>query len=156
MQHLIDLALAREKLAEALDERNEHESMVRAWMDREYPGIEQNREKLCMAVKAAGIECKRLETDVRSAAIDLYTSTGNKKPYAGTGIRVRTKWLFDEGEAQRWCAENCKTLLKLDVKGYAKLAPSLDGAPGQSSEEPSATIAGDLSGWIATQDSTEN
>ena len=80
----------------------------------------------------------KLEQEIRDHAVEQYNQTGEKK-FGQIGIRVTTKYDYDEEEALTWAMEHslCLSLDKSSFKKQMKVQP-LDFVT--TEEVPTATI----------------
>lgn len=100
-------------------------------------------EQLFISEKAAKTACQDAEDNLREMAIAIYSETGNKIVASGVGIRVMTKLGYDAEEAMDWAVEH-KLALKLDTSTFEKIAKTSNLSFVSITEEPSATIATEL------------
>ena len=140
LQELVsDLIAAREGMATMDAEiAKVHEEMAATQLGQRLACYEETRE----ALRAKANET---EAALREEAVSVYRATGDKKPAPGVGIRVMTRKVYSEKNAIVWCRTYAPVCIKevLDKKAFEALSPE-DIVTIQ--EEPTATIAKDLSG----------
>ena len=87
-----------------------------------------------------------LEEQVRRTALDAYDQNGNKKPFPGLGIRLVTKFVYDEPRALAY-AKDHDLALRLDTAVFHDLCKHESTRPHfvEVAEGISVTIATDLS-----------
>lgn len=100
--------------------------------------------------RAAVAEAERA---VRTATLDAYAQTGDKKPHPAVGVRLNKVICYDGDSARVWAMTASPMLLKLDAAAFDKavragLVP-VDIA--QVDDVPQATIATDLSAYIESE-----
>jgi hypothetical protein len=102
------------------------------------------------ALNAKKVEIRAVEEEVRKFAIGAYEESGEKRPAPGVQVKVYSRIRYEVDRAMDWCKEYAPTFIRetLDTKSFEKVAPNLVGAPVTVEEEPRATIATDLSGWL--------
>ena len=74
-------------------------------------------------------------------AVQEYGKTGEKKLYAGVGIQMRSKLIYQESDAFDWALEH-KLALRLDAAAFGKIANTQDLEFVTKYKEPMATIPG--------------
>ena len=89
-------------------------------------------------------QCSEAEQVLRDMTLQAFKTTGNKAPAPGVGIRVITKLLYDAGRAFEWARQH-GLALKLDTSAFEKIAKADKPDFVEITEEPTATIATDLS-----------
>lgn len=80
-----------------------------------------------------------IESEIKELAIKEYTKTGNKKLECGVGIRVRSRFIYEEEAALHW-AQNHNLALKLDKKAFESIAKTQALLFVEQREIPTATI----------------
>jgi hypothetical protein len=109
---------------------------------------EQDHAALFTIVEAARAAQEVAEAALREAVLAVFTQEGNKHPHPATGVRVTSRLIYDPHAITEWAREHLPAVLVLDVKTFERVAPHLM-VPGVSTvEEPTATIAQDLAGWL--------
>lgn len=89
-----------------------------------------------------------LETTIREAALAEYAQT-KAKNLGGVQIKIFTKLEYDENAAINYCLEHKHAnLLKLDKRGFEKVAKELRPDFVVIKDEPSAQIASDLNEYL--------
>lgn len=88
------------------------------------------------------------EIVLRELTLKAYAETGNKQPIPGVGIREVTKLDYDPKEALKWAMEH-QIALSLDKKSFEGFAKATPLEFVKVTQEPQATIATDLSKYIA-------
>ena len=140
LQELVsDLIATREGMATMDAEiAKVHEEIAKTELGQRLACYEETREAL--RVKASEIE-----DAVQAEALAVFAETGSKKPAPGVGIRVMTRKVYSEKNAIVWCRTYAPVCIKeaLDKRAFEALSPE-DIVTIQ--EEPTATIAKDLSG----------
>ena len=95
-------------------------------------------------------EVAELETALRNLAVESYDEDGNKHPHPAIGVKEFTHLDYSPAMAKEYCLEHrIQAALKLDAKAFEKLAPGLDLGFVDTVKEFRATIATDLSEWVA-------
>lgn len=90
------------------------------------------------------------EANVRAVALAEYAANQDKHPHPAVTIKVYEVLAYDAEQAKSYAiAHNLPKLLKLDAKIFEKAANGLDLDFVTVTEEPRATIATDLSEWVA-------
>lgn len=113
---------------------------------------EAENAELIAEVEARENGLKELDQSIRNEAVKLYAQNGNKKPHAAVGIRVYKRTEYNPDAALAWAREHRQDMIALDSKLYDKVLKSDardPGMPGEVVEEPRATIAKDLSEFVA-------
>ena len=96
----------------------------------------------------AKIILKELEDGLRTAIVEHYAETGDKKPHPKLGLRVSEAPVYIEGQAFNFALQSVPELLKLDKRAFVSYAkgvresvplPFVDWV-----EKVTATIAKDL------------
>jgi hypothetical protein len=109
------------------------------------------RMRQAMQREAADLR-QSVERLVREMAVAHYQATGNKAPAPGLGIRVGKRLVYDAGEALAWCKEHAPNYVRLeerlDAVRFEAGAATLEGAPVEVQEVPSASLARDLSDYL--------
>lgn len=89
-----------------------------------------------------------LEKDLREVALEEY-AINKHKDLGGVQIKIFTSLEYDENIAVNYCLEHKhNTLLKLDKRGFEKVAKELKPEFVTVKEEPRAQIATDLSEYL--------
>ena len=88
--------------------------------------------------------CQEAETKLREMAIETYLKTLDKAVALGVSIRVMTKLDYDAKEAMEWAVKH-ELALKLDISKFEKIAKTENLTFVTITEEPTATIATELS-----------
>lgn len=103
----------------------------------------------CKAVIEVGRKkIEDLETEIRNVAIEEYMING-VKDLGGVQIKVFTNLEYDEQAAVNYCLEHQHaTLLKLDKRGFEKVAKELKPEFVKIEEVARAQIATDLSNYL--------
>lgn len=87
-----------------------------------------------------------LEAEIKSAGVQAYTETGEKKVFPGVNVKVfKAVKIIDEKAMREWTVKNLPDALVPDtekLKKYAKEIAPVDGI--QITEEPRAEIASKL------------
>lgn len=90
------------------------------------------------------------EVNVRAVALAEYAANQDKHPHPAITIKVYEVLTYDAEQAKSYAiAHNLPKLLKLDAKVFEKAANGLGLDFVTVTEEPRATIASDLSEWVA-------
>lgn len=93
-------------------------------------------------------EMDALDEAIRRDAIAAYDADMTRRPVDGVEVKLYRKLRYNPGVAEMWVRENCPAALVFDTKRFERIAEQLDGAPVTAIQEPRATIARDLSGWL--------
>lgn len=114
----------------------------------EYQALENIRE----GKKQQESDIENLRAEVKNLTMEAYLETDNKKPAPGVGIRVLTKYEYDETKAFDYCLHDLPEALKLDARKFEKYVKGVQDVkplPFVSVEEyPTATIASDLTEYL--------
>ena len=94
------------------------------------------------------------ETALRSETIEQYHFTGAKK-YPGVEIKLTTRLTYPEQDARDYCREHLPNALKLDRTSFEKVAKVLPLDFVTITQEPKAYIAGDLSAFCLSNQTTQ-
>lgn len=146
----MDIETKLEQLAEA---RNAWEQ-TKDELDWMLDNLKQKPEwiKLAELAESARTQIEILETDLRTATLETYAETGNKKPHPALSVRVNTRLEYDPVLIRQWCIENLPQALTLDKKAlekYAKGVADIAPVPGLTiTRQPQATIASDLTAYL--------
>jgi hypothetical protein len=92
-----------------------------------------------------------LEQQVRDLTLRRYAETGSKKPAPCVGVRIMKRIDYDADAALDW-AKAHQVALSLDRKVFEKVAPVACPELVTITEDPLATIAADLSEYLATKE----
>lgn len=96
------------------------------------------------------------EEAVRTAALDLYESNGHhKQVHPAVTVKVFTHLEYDPEDAIRYAREHLPQALKLDRSAFEKAARVLEPKFVTVLEEPRATVARDLSAYVAQEPAAE-
>lgn len=143
--------ILRQQIAEVARrraERDEHKARVAALRAQFEADIAPLVEEAQIAAQA----CSESEEAARQLVVAIYETTGEKKPLEGAAVRVSTKLQYDKEEAFAKAKAMGVAIVPetLDVKAFEKIAKaSPDSFPFvQVVEEPSATLASDLSAYL--------
>jgi hypothetical protein len=114
----------------------------------EYQAVEKIKEARLQLISQ--IDEQRRENN--ELTLKAYQETGEKNPASGVGIRVYSRFDYDEGKAFDYCRGRLPAALKLDkrkfekyVKGVQEVQP-LDFV--EITDDPRPTIASDLSEYL--------
>jgi len=69
---------------------------------------------------------EELADTVRMAALDLYNTTGDKKPHRHVQIKIFPKLVYDAAQALDYAIASLPAALKLDTKKFEAAAKALD------------------------------
>lgn len=83
------------------------------------------------------------KTEISVDAILEFDQTGEKKLYGGVGIRVMTKFVYDENTAFDWAKEH-SLCLKLDSKAFDKIAKTQEISFVKKEEKITATFPSEI------------
>lgn len=97
-----------------------------------------------------------IQEQIKSAALDIFTTTQSKKPIECIGIREMTSITFDEKQAVTWAKERMPELLTIDKGKFEKIMQAIDESdrPEWVKVEKNAqvTFAKDFSAWLPKMD----
>ena len=123
--------------------------------------LETNEYKIFQKEKDILSECKSREDEltakIKTNALAAYKETEelyNRQmakdglPH-GLAIRVNHSLKYDLNSVTEWAKENAKMLFKLDVKAFEKMATTTTVPGVEIVDEPSITIATDLSEYLS-------
>lgn len=128
-----DLAITRKQLEDA-----------KADLELLKKNFEKKNEPLITTVNLKTLACDTLEKAIKGIALDIYDADPSSKSICpGVGIRVYTKYEYDENKALEWAKENARFIIvtAVDKKLFEKICA---GAPPDFvtvKPSPSATIA---------------
>lgn len=91
------------------------------------------------------------EANLKSAALDLYKETEDKKPIDKVEIKIFKRLSYSITEVLDWCKKNAQSLLIVNKKPFEKTAVEI-GAPVEVTDEAKCTIGTDLSAYIKTKE----
>jgi hypothetical protein len=114
--------------------------------------FETEHAPLFATLEAARSAEEQAECRLREAVLNMYNSTGSKRPHPAVGIRVCTRLIYDPAAVTEWAREHLTALLILDTKRFEQVAPHLMVPGVTTCTEPQATIAQDLDPWIPVVD----
>lgn len=91
------------------------------------------------------------EAHAKALAVAIYSTTGETKPADGVTIKRMTRLEYDEAEALAWAKQTGMALIPetLDRKALEKIAKASPLPFVTVTEDPSATLASDLSAYVA-------
>jgi|GEM_PF-2438046 len=87
------------------------------------------------------------EDQLKSAVLELYEETKEKKPINGVEIKIVKTMTYISAIVLAWCRKNAPTLLIVNKKPFEKTAVEM-GAPVKVKQEPKCYIAKDLSSYL--------
>ena len=141
--------------------RYEHQT-VKAKLDALEAQFKAEHATLIAQVSELDDQAKAAETTLRTAALNAYHATGEKKWIDGVEIKLWDSAEYDPVEALKWCRGNMVALLELNTKAYEKvlrertnnktLAEVLPDMPGKVSDEAKPSIARDLAQYLPVED----
>ena len=110
---------------------------------------EAENAELIEHAKQAGVSLADVEGNLRLAIVAEYERTGNKAPADGCGVRVTSRYDYDEKVALSWATDH-GLCLKLDTKAFGEVCKTESMRPNfvTVEEVPTATIATDLSKFV--------
>ena len=108
-------------------------------------------QELLDSLTQAGADVAVVEQELRDMTLLAFYQTGDKAPVKGVGIREMTKLEYDAGVAYNWALEH-KMAVKLDIPSFEKIAKASPLDFVRVYQEPIATIATDLSSFVAGQE----
>lgn len=87
------------------------------------------------------------ECDLKDSALAHYAATGERKPFQGVEVKVKSVLSYDTAEALAWAKSTTLALVpeSLDVKAFEKLAKATALPFVTVHDRPQAQIARDLS-----------
>ena len=91
------------------------------------------------------------ETALKSAILEVYEETSERKPLTGTEVKIFKSFKYDDAEALAWSKENSTGFLALNKKVFEKMGPEM-GGPVEVIETAKCTLAKDLSSYLADPD----
>lgn len=106
---------------------------------------------LVEAAQLAAQACAESEEAARALTVALYQTTGDKAPAEGAAIRLTTKLAYDDADALAWAKQTGMALIpeSLDRKALEKIAKASQLPFVTITQEPSATLASDLTQYLA-------
>ena len=99
-------------------------------------------------IRQAKVEQANVETEVRERALGIYEETGDKAPHPAVTIKMYTVLDYEDADAFDYAREHLPKALKLDKRTFEKAAKILELDFVVIRQEPRATIARDLSGYL--------
>ena len=87
---------------------------------------------------------EELADTVRMAALDLYNTTGDKKPHRHVQIKVFSRLVYDAAQALDYAIASLPAALKLDTKKFEAAAKALNLPFVTTEEEPKVYIDANL------------
>jgi len=102
---------------------------------------------LIQSYKDAQDAVAQAEECVRTATLAEFERTGSKAPAPCVGVRVMTRLVYDANTALAWAREH-DMALSLDKRAFEKVAKASPPEFVEIVQEPSATIAVDLSAYL--------
>jgi hypothetical protein len=107
--------------------------------------VREERSQKQAAIKAA-------ESTVRELALAEHALSGDARPAEGVTVKLFSKVVYQQDEAEKWCFGHAARYLVLDSKAFEKAAPVLKdlGAPVEFAKEARAQIATDLGVWLVS------
>lgn len=102
-------------------------------------------------------KANEMQEQIRTAAVEIFTTTQSKKPIEGIGIREMTSVVFDEKLAVMWAKERMPELLTIDKGKFEKIMQAIDADDRPQfvtvKKDPQVTFSKDLSMWLPKMDS---
>jgi len=142
--------LLRQQLAEVAERRAKAETcaslvkVLREDFEAEHADViaEAARAKAALAES---------EANARALIVAIYETSGDKKPAEGASVRLTTKLTYTDEDALAWCRETKMALIpeSVDRKALERIAKVTPLPFVTITEEPSATLASDLSQYLA-------
>lgn len=87
------------------------------------------------------------EDQLKSAVLEVYEETSERKPITGTEVKIFKSLRYDAAKALEWCREKATGLLIVNKKPFEKTAVEM-GAPVEVIEIAKCTLAKDLSSYL--------
>ena len=108
------------------------------------------------AMQAASLSVTQAEAELRALALAAYEASGEKKPFPGVALQVRTKLEYDPAAALAWAREAHIAVVpeQLDTKAFEKIAGATDLPFVTKLAVPVATIASDLDAVLPPEPET--
>lgn len=119
--------------------------------------FESDIASLVEAAQIAAQACSESEEAARALTVALYEATGNKAPADGAAIRLTTKLAYDDADALAWAKQTGMALVpeSVDRKALEKIAKASPLPFVTITQEPSATLASDLSAYLTPTTASE-
>lgn len=144
--------LLRQQLAEVAERRANAEtcaSLVKTLRD----DFEAEHAEVIAAAATAKAALADAEASARALIVAIYETTGSKAPAVGASVRVSTKLEYDPAEAFAKAKAMGVAVIpeSLDVKAWEKIVKASPATFPfvRVVEQPSATLASDLSAYLA-------
>ena len=106
--------------------------------------LEQQRGYL----KTAQADVADAEVEVRRQALAVYLETGDKAPHPAVKVKIYTVLYYNDGEALDYARVYIPRAVRLVKRTFEKAAKVLELDFVDFTDEPRATIARDLSGYL--------
>lgn len=124
---------------------------LKSEMEAKQKEFDAQNADLVKRLKEASLSVSVTESAIREVAIAEFDATGNKKPFAGIGVRVSKSLSYPEDAAFKWAEVNAPLLIErsLSKKAFAGLMATLEGSDKLPefitvTDVKTATIATDL------------
>jgi len=136
------LAYLRHNMAEQKNMLAGAEAALRSTV--QWAEVEHRRERL----RATEMEEQGIETEVRNLALAAYGKTGDKAPHPAVKVKMYTVLDYEDADAFDYAREHLPQALTLNKKVFETAAKSIKLDFVVIQQEPRATIARDLSGYL--------
>lgn len=144
--------LLRQQLAEVAERRAKAETMASLLKAMRDEFDADNAEVIAEAARAKAALAES-DANARALVVAMYQSDPqkNKKPAEGVTVRVTKVYTYDPVTALDWAREKKLALIpeSLDEKAFLEIAKATPLPFVTITEEPSATLASDLSQYLA-------
>lgn len=142
--------LLRQQLAEVARLRAVADN-ANAWLKAKREEFEASISTEVQSVNVARAALAESESNARALIVAIYETSGDKKPAEGASVRLTTKLTYTDEDALAWAREKKMALIpeSVDRKALEKIAKVTPLPFVTITEEPSATLASDLSQYLA-------
>jgi len=139
---LRNLAVIREEIASTKTDVKHAQANLEASVEWEI--LQTSKDHL----KELETEALELMVSIKKEALEEYRLTNEKPSVDGLALRINHLLRYDLGKVTEWCKENAKALFKLDIGEFEKLAKTISVPGVEIVDEPTITIAQDLSFYL--------
>jgi len=99
-------------------------------------------------LKTYQAEADLLTAEIKTAALAEYKKTLQKPTILGLAVRINKILKYNLESVTAWAKDNAKVLFKFDVGEFEKMAQKIDVPGVERKDDPTITIASDLSEYL--------